>query len=61
MPLQEVSAKVREGPPVDNREDHELDVWAGELPLTTAATSPVPDPELRAGIAVPDYVSAWRR
>jgi nitroimidazol reductase NimA-like FMN-containing flavoprotein (pyridoxamine 5'-phosphate oxidase superfamily) len=61
VPLEEVSAKVRQGPPVDNREDHELGVWAGELPLMAAPGTPVPDPELRVGIEVPEYVSGWRR
>jgi hypothetical protein len=61
VPLEEVSAKVRTGPPVDNREDHELDVWAGELPLAAAAGAPISDPELRDGIEVPEYVSAYRR
>ena len=61
VPLEEASAKVREGPPIDNREDHELDVWAGELPLRTEAGPPVPDPELADGIELPDYVSGYRR
>ena len=59
--MDEVSAKVREGPPVDNREDHELHVWAGELPLASGTAAPIPDPELRPGIEVPAYLSGWRR
>ncbi len=61
LPLERVSAKVREGPPVDNREDHGLPVWAGEVPIAARAGAPVPDPELSAGLSVPGYVREWRR
>jgi hypothetical protein len=50
IPLNEVSAKVRTGPPVDDEEDHALDVWAGIIPLRLKASSPVDDPLLREGI-----------
>ena len=35
LPLVEVSAKVRTGPPIDDEEDYALNVWAGVLPLKT--------------------------
>jgi hypothetical protein len=54
--LTEASAKVRGGPPLDEDEDHELDVWAGVIPLTVRRLAPEPDPLLRSGIALPDYV-----
>ncbi len=41
--LDDVSAKVRTGPPVDSRSDMPLPVWAGVLPLRTTAGEPVPD------------------
>ena len=37
LPLDEVSAKVRTGGPIDDEEDMELPVWAGVLPLRPAA------------------------
>jgi uncharacterized protein len=37
LPLDEVSAKVREGPPSDDPEDADLDVWAGVVPIHLAA------------------------
>ena len=61
IPLDEASAKVRTGPPVDEDEDYALPHWAGVLPLMLAAGSPVPDPRLLPGIAVPPSVSGWRR
>jgi nitroimidazol reductase NimA-like FMN-containing flavoprotein (pyridoxamine 5'-phosphate oxidase superfamily) len=53
MTLDEASAKVRSGPPVDDEEDYALDVWAGVIPLTLAAGTPVDDPRLRPGVAAP--------
>ena len=44
--LDEVSAKVRTGFPVDDEEDYSIPVWAGWLPLDTRPGTPVPDPRL---------------
>jgi len=54
--IDEGSAKIRTGPPVDDDEDYELDAWAGVVPLTLTAQAPVPDPLLREGIATPEHV-----
>ncbi|MGE0715851.1 MAG: pyridoxamine 5'-phosphate oxidase family protein [Alphaproteobacteria bacterium] len=56
MALEEVSAKVRTGPPVDDDEDYALPVWAGVLPIRTAFGPPEADPKLTPGIAVPRYI-----
>jgi len=56
LPLDEASAKVRTGPPADEEDDLPLDVWAGVIPFETVRGDPVPDPKLRAGIEVPDYL-----
>ncbi len=61
IPIDEVSAKVRNGPPLDDEEDYALQAWAGVIPLASRACSPEPDPRLRAGIAPPAYVTAYRR
>ena len=61
MPLSEASAKVRTGPPLDDEEDYELDVWAGVVPLALAAETPVPDPRLRKGLEVPEYALKYSR
>lgn len=61
LPIDEASAKLRSGGPVDDEEDHALPAWAGVIPLTAGAGSPVPDPLLRAGIAPPPYVTGYRR
>jgi len=61
LPLEEVSAKVRTGGPVDDEEDYELPVWAGVLPLPVTPTAPIADARLKAGIAVPENVTAYSR
>jgi nitroimidazol reductase NimA-like FMN-containing flavoprotein (pyridoxamine 5'-phosphate oxidase superfamily) len=55
MRIDEASAKVRTGPPVDDEEDMALDVWAGVLPLETVARPPVGEDER----PVPAYVAGW--
>ncbi len=61
MRLDEVSAKIRRGPPVDDDEDYALPVWAGVLPLQTTAGPPLPDGELPAGARSPELLDGvWR-
>jgi nitroimidazol reductase NimA-like FMN-containing flavoprotein (pyridoxamine 5'-phosphate oxidase superfamily) len=62
MPLDEASAKIRDGGPEDgDTPDAELDVWAGHVPLVVTALDPVPDPSLRPGIPVPPALRPYRR
>jgi nitroimidazol reductase NimA-like FMN-containing flavoprotein (pyridoxamine 5'-phosphate oxidase superfamily) len=61
LPLEEVSAKVRTGPPLDDEEDYELPVWAGVIPLALVARPPIPDPRLKTEIEVPRYASVYER
>lgn len=56
--INEVSAKVRTGPPIDDEEDYVLDIWAGVQPLKTRRVHPEPDPALKPGIKLPDYLRA---
>ena len=59
--LEEVSVKVRTGPPKDDAEDLGLPYWAGVLPLATVPGTPVPAPELPADAEVPEHVRQWHR
>jgi nitroimidazol reductase NimA-like FMN-containing flavoprotein (pyridoxamine 5'-phosphate oxidase superfamily) len=59
MTLDEASAKVRSGPPVDDDEDHALDIWAGVIPMALEAGEPVADPQLREGLAPTATVLDW--
>ena len=61
LPLTEASAKVRTGPPLDDEEDYELNVWAGVIPLRLIAEAPVDDPRLKAEMAAPDYARQYER
>jgi uncharacterized protein len=56
MDLNEVSAKIRTGPPIDDEEDYALPVWAGVLPLSSLRGMPEPDRRLAPGTALPDYL-----
>jgi nitroimidazol reductase NimA-like FMN-containing flavoprotein (pyridoxamine 5'-phosphate oxidase superfamily) len=59
LPLDEASAKVRSGPPVDDDEDYALDVWAGVIPLSLQAGAPAADPRLEPGIEPSATVRDW--
>jgi uncharacterized protein len=59
IPIDEASAKVRTGPPVDDEDDYALPIWAGVLPLSIAAGEPVPCPRLLPGIVLPSYASSY--
>ena len=61
LPLEEASAKIRTGPPLDDEEDYALPVWAGVVPLKLVAGEPVKDPLLPAEIRVPDYAAHYKR
>ncbi len=59
IPIDEASAKVRVGPPLDDEEDYQLEVWAGVIPLKLAAETPVPDARLSPGSSPPGYALAY--
>ncbi len=61
LPIDEASAKVRSGPPLDDEEDYALEAWAGVIPLASHARPVQADPRLRAGIAAPPYATDYRR
>ncbi len=54
--IDEASAKVRSGPPVDDEEDMNLGIWAGVIPLAVTAGTPEPAADLESGVDVPDSV-----
>ena len=60
LPLEEVSAKVRSGPPLDEEEDYTLPVWAGVIPMRLVADVPVADPRLPKDIGIPRYASKYK-
>ncbi|HYL84996.1 MAG TPA: pyridoxamine 5'-phosphate oxidase family protein [Candidatus Angelobacter sp.] len=61
LPLTEVSAKVRSGPPEDDAPDYELPVWAGVIPLQLVPGAPIRDERCNASIPTPAYAAHYRR
>jgi nitroimidazol reductase NimA-like FMN-containing flavoprotein (pyridoxamine 5'-phosphate oxidase superfamily) len=61
VPLQEVSAKVRTGGPIDDEPDYALPVWAGVLPLETVAKTPLPDAQRKNDPPIPEYLKNYKR
>jgi nitroimidazol reductase NimA-like FMN-containing flavoprotein (pyridoxamine 5'-phosphate oxidase superfamily) len=59
LTLDEASAKVRTGGPVDDADDYASDAWAGVVPLRVTPGAIEPDARLRDGIPVPPSVEAW--
>jgi len=54
--IDEASAKVRTGPPKDDEEDYDLNVWAGVVPLSIERKPVIADPVLKAGVSLPSYL-----
>jgi hypothetical protein len=61
LPLEEASAKIRTGPPLDDEEDYALPIWAGVVPLKLIAGEPIKDPRLSSEIPVPAYAQHYKR
>ena len=61
VPIEEFSAKVRTGPPIDDAEDMNFPTWAGVLPLEMKPSAPINDEQLDTKHSVPDYVSRYSR
>jgi uncharacterized protein len=60
LALDEASAKVRSGPPVDDEEDYSLPIWAGVIPLAVQTLPPLADPRNPPQAAAPRHVTQFR-
>lgn len=56
LPLAEAVAKIRRGDPIDDAADMAAPVWAGVIPLATAAGVPIPAADCLPGTVPPDVV-----
>jgi hypothetical protein len=61
LPIEEFSAKVRQGPPVDDEEDYAFPTWAGVIPLDMVPGKPVNDPRLDPACEAPVYARQYSR
>jgi nitroimidazol reductase NimA-like FMN-containing flavoprotein (pyridoxamine 5'-phosphate oxidase superfamily) len=60
LELNEVSAKIRNGPPGDDEEDYALPIWAGVIALRTVSGPAIDDPRLIPGLVAPDHVAKFK-
>jgi nitroimidazol reductase NimA-like FMN-containing flavoprotein (pyridoxamine 5'-phosphate oxidase superfamily) len=61
VPIEEFSAKVRTGPPIDDEDDYSFPTWAGIVPLEMKAGMPLQDPRLDPDRDVPQYARNYSR
>lgn len=59
MPIEEFSAKMRTGPPIDDEEDYSFPTWAGIIPLETKPGTPIVDE--RCEREFPEYLKNYSR
>jgi nitroimidazol reductase NimA-like FMN-containing flavoprotein (pyridoxamine 5'-phosphate oxidase superfamily) len=59
IPIEEFSAKVRVGPPVDDEQDYAFPTWAGVIPLELKSGAPIPDE--RCQRELPSYLQNYSR
>ena len=59
IPIEEFSAKVRVGPPMDDEEDYLFPTWAGVIPMEMEVGSPIPDD--RCQRELPGYLHKYSR
>ena len=61
VPIEEFSAKVRQGPAIDDEDDYSFPTWAGVVPLQMVAGTPIDDARLLPGQEVPEYARSYTR
>jgi len=61
VPIEEFSAKVRIGPPIDEEDDYSFPTWAGVVPLETVSRPPINDPRLDPQYKAPPYAARYVR
>ncbi len=61
IPLDEASAKIRTGGPVDDPADYELPIWAGVIPMSTTYGVPQTDALAIVDVPIPEHALAFSR
>lgn len=61
LEIEAASAKVRQGPPADEPEDHDLPIWAGVVPIVTALARPIPDGHVLQSVSAPPSTELARK
>lgn len=60
MPIDEASAKIRTGPPIDDKEDYNLNCWAGVVEIYKKIGQVIDDPKLSPSVKKPDYMKIYK-
>lgn len=60
LSINEASAKIRQGPPLDDAEDLAVPCWAGVVPIRAVAQPPRPESALPEGVESPSLPAALR-
>jgi len=58
LSLEQASAKVNVGEPIDDDEDYALPIWAGIVPIRTVVDPPITDSRVLDGVTMPANVAA---
>jgi len=59
IPIEEFSAKVRTGPPIDDEPDYAFPTWAGVIPLEMQSGTPIRDQRCQRDL--PQYLRNYKR
>ncbi len=54
--IDQASAKIRTGGPKDDKDDYELDIWAGVVPMSMTYQPLIPDDKLKENIEIPNSI-----
>jgi hypothetical protein len=57
LPLDRFSVKTRSGPPNDPKDERDVPIWAGVVPLTLQPGEPAAAPDMPDGVAEPSYLA----
>ncbi len=60
LPIEEASAKIRTGGPIDEDEDYDLPIWAGTVPIKMQMMPAIPDLRNHDGVEMPEHVTALK-
>ena len=61
LPIEEASAKLRTGHPIDDEEDYAMNIWAGILPVELRTGDPIDDDRLDNGAVPPNNITNYTR
>ena len=61
LEIEAAAAKIREGGPIDDKDDYDLDIWAGVLPIVQSIGQPIDDGHIKKSAKVPPSTFAARK